>query len=155
MVSIFVTSPDPRLQKAGELFWAHVACCRLPPAAWSCNWVKVRHAGSIFCAFQRVFDWIASVHGSIKLLKHGLEKAFLLWYMWEWREDMDGFCKINFPKSTKAQRNKQIMRQRSAVFPHIFLRLHSKQPFRLYMLRLGLLPMELPGATAMEKAALK
>ena len=41
------------------------------------------------------------------------------------------FFPINFPKSTKTQCNKQIMRQRSAVFPHIFLRLHSKQPFRL------------------------
>ena len=41
------------------------------------------------------------------------------------------FFPINFPKSTKTQHNKQIMRQRSAVFPHIFLRLHSKQPFRL------------------------
>ena len=35
---------------------------------------------------------------------------------------MDDFPPINFPKSTKTQRNKQIMRQRSAVFPHIFLR---------------------------------
>ena len=41
---------------------------------------------------------------------------------------MDGFCPINFPKSTKTQRNKQIMRQRSADFPHIFLRLNSRQP---------------------------
>ena len=46
---------------------------------------------------------------------------------------MDGFCPINVPKSTKTERNKQIRRQGSAVFPHIFLRLHSKQPFRLYM----------------------
>ena len=35
------------------------------------------------------------------------------------------FFPINFPKSTNTQRNKQIMRQRSAVFPHIFLRLHE------------------------------
>ena len=34
---------------------------------------------------------------------------------------MDGFSPINFPKSTKTQHNKQIMRQRSVVFPHIFL----------------------------------
>ena len=42
-------------------------------------------------------------------------------------EDMVG---INLSKSTKPQdqHNKQIMRQRSAVFRHIFLRLHSKQP---------------------------
>ena len=44
---------------------------------------------------------------------------------------MDGFSPINFPNSTKTQRNKQIMHQRSVVFSHIFLRLHSKQPFRL------------------------
>ena len=36
---------------------------------------------------------------------------------------------VFLPKSTKTQRNKQIMRQRSVVSPHIFLHLHSKQPF--------------------------
>ena len=41
---------------------------------------------------------------------------------------MDGFCPKNFPKSTKTQRNKQIMRQRSAVFPHIVLRLTRNSP---------------------------
>ena len=30
---------------------------------------------------QRVFDWIASGLGSIKLLKHGVQKALLLWDM--------------------------------------------------------------------------
>ena len=45
--------------------------------------------------------------------------------------DGKAFCPINFPKSTKTQRNKQVMRQRTAVFPHVLLHLHSKQPFRL------------------------
>ena len=30
---------------------------------------------------QRVFDWIASGLGSIKLLKHVVQKALLLWDM--------------------------------------------------------------------------
>ena len=37
--------------------------------------------------------------------------------------DGKAFCPINFPKSTKTQRNKQVMRQRTAVFPHILLHL--------------------------------
>ena len=34
-------------------------------------------------ALRRVFDWIASVLGAIKVLKHGVQKAMLLWDMYE------------------------------------------------------------------------
>ena len=73
-----------------------------------------------------------------KVCKHGLQKALLLWDILF--KVIAGTLTVrygrfsshlNVPKSTKTQRNKQIMSQRSGVFLHIFLRLHSKQPFRL------------------------
>ena len=44
------------------------------------------------------------------------------------------FFPINFPESTKTQRNKNIMRKRSTVLTHIFLYLHSKQRFKCSLL---------------------
>ena len=70
--------------------------------------------------------WIASILGAIKLLNHCLHC-----YYGGKSDYSDSVCPINFPKLTKTLRNKQIMCQRSAVFPHVFLHLHSKQHFRL------------------------
>ena len=65
---------------------------------------------TVFCTSQRVFDWIASGLGSIWSTKSfvvmGHVRVIAGTLTVRYGVFMDGFCPINFPKSTKTQRKK-------------------------------------------------